>query len=307
MIDGPLNRVAKTKIFSCPTADKKRQLTVYSNTVDTPAENVMLLPVPHPETVVLETVHKEIFEECDASFSRGRGEFLCESDSSTLTAMSGGYLSIRDHGSYQVVLVPSMEDLDRIPPDFVTLSGGVKDYVRKHYGDGRFGILLCKLKAGAVNYEPFAYSHALLEEGRLFIPTRHYHVHSNTRFHADGREDYFSRGYDFMSSGSGGLATFDSPALTAAATSTAESPNADDWDHDIYTAGTSSVHAHKNSRLFPKSINSIAWARMPAAFQMGTGMPLRCFSRRGEGPNEDLVFPIEGTRTGWFHSIFGTA
>ena len=96
VIDGPIARVAATKLFGCPTADKTRQLTVYSNAVDTPAENVMLLPVPHPDSVVLETVHKDLFEECENSFSRGRGE----SDSLIpMCASAGGYLAVRDHGS----------------------------------------------------------------------------------------------------------------------------------------------------------------------------------------------------------------
>jgi hypothetical protein len=292
VIDGPIKRVAATKLFGCPTADKTRQLTVYSNAVDTPEENVMLLPVPHPESVVLETVHKELFEECKASFTYARGKSPLSVDRESMS-QSGSYLAIRDHGSYQVVLVPSMAELDSVPPSFTTLSDDVKTYIRKHYGNGRFGVILCKLKAGATEYEPFAYSHALLETGKLFLPTRHYHVHDKPVSRGD--EDYFERSYAFMAGGGGDRFAAFASTVGVAPIPTNPDDQADDWDHDVYTAGTVEAVAHKNRVLFPSDTNHITWSRMPAAYQLGTDVPLRCFSRRGYGPNEDLTFPLDIT------------
>ena len=179
IIAGEVRRVAGTKLFVMPNTDGRRQITVYSNKVDTPGSNVMCLPVPNPSTISFETVYKELFDDCTRSFSYPVSRSLY---AGLGTESSSAYLPIQSHGSYKVVLAPTLDDLDRVPPGFLTLSDDVKSYLRANYSgrEAPFGVLLCKLHAGAMDYEPFAYSHAMLSSGELFVPTRHYHGGSHS-------------------------------------------------------------------------------------------------------------------------------
>lgn len=157
-----------------PSRDGGRQLVVYSNAVDTPVDNVMVLPVPRPETVEFETVPNDLFAQCEASFFR----------EATLSVATRGFglrgmpeLEVRSHGSYAVVLAPSVADLGRVPTSFTRLSPEVTAFLAGEYPSG-FGFLLCKLKDGHTEYTPFAYSHALGPADRLFTPTKHFHMDS---------------------------------------------------------------------------------------------------------------------------------
>ena len=63
IIAGEVRRVAGTKLFVMPSSDGRRQITVYSNKVDTPGANVMCLPVPNPESIEFETVYNDLFKD----------------------------------------------------------------------------------------------------------------------------------------------------------------------------------------------------------------------------------------------------
>jgi hypothetical protein len=175
IISDPVNRVAATKLFAMPSRDGKRQLTVYTNTVDTVATNVMCLPVPAPATVAFEKVPKDLFKQCSNSIQVVRKEPSWSYSLMPSASKSRPHLAVQSHGSYEVVLVPSMDELDRVPPSFATLTPQVIEFLRSNYPAG-FGVILCRLCAGVATYEPFAYSHAL-ESDRLFLPTKHYHSH----------------------------------------------------------------------------------------------------------------------------------
>lgn len=169
VISGPVNSVASTKIFTMPSRDGSRQLVVYSNAVDTPVDNVMILPVPRPETVEFERVPDELFVQCASSFFK----------EVTLSVNRGLLpdLEVRSHGSYSVVLAASVADLDRVPTSFTQLTREVTNFLASEYPHG-FGFLLCKLKDGHTEYTPFAYSHAIGFGDRLFTPTKHFHMDS---------------------------------------------------------------------------------------------------------------------------------
>lgn len=284
MIDGEINAVATTRLFVMPSKDGRRQLTVYSNTVDSPSSNVMCLPVPNPSSVVFETVYNDLFDDCKASFLQAEGmsftnyETFEESDDD-----SHRYLKIQSHGSYEVVLVPTLKDLDRIPPTFVTLSDQIKTYLRANYSEGAtvFGILLCKLRPGAVSYEPFAYSHALQASGNLFIPTRHYHIEKSSA------PELFSLSGGFVSPW---LAEANK-IMASRVHSLGDTRFAEDWDHDIYTVLTPHDVAHRSADT-PRRTNSVDWRKMPADYRLTSEYPLRLFTRKGAHRNEDIQFPI---------------
>ena len=189
--------VNTTKLFLLLSQDRKRQLVVYSNTVNTSQNNVMILPIPTPDSVVFEKVPKEIFHQASISFPTtptwSRNDYM-------LSYSRTNPIVIQSHGSYDVAVVPSKKDFGSIPETFVTLSDEVKRFLMSNY-DYSYGFLLCKLKPGIVKYEPFAYSYEI-KDNTLFLPTKHFHIDP-----------------DFVSGRSS------NPKVTA------------DWDHEIYLCG----------------------------------------------------------------------
>lgn len=258
IISGPVTSVSSTKIFAMPSRSGSRQLTVYSNSVTTPAENLMCLPVPYPETVHFERVPTDLFTQCERSFTGGRGV-----PTLGLSRSAGPELEVRSHGSYDVVLVPSVEDTSRVPRHFATLTPEVVEFMRHEYGGRPFGFLLCRLKAGASNYEPFAYSHAT-DGSRLFLPTMHFHTHAPPSFQ-----------------------TWDRPLRSPTVSHT-------DWDHEIYTACTPHSAHHSLTRM-PRPQNEIDWSQMPHDFVLGSKRQLHCWEIAGGAePNRDIMIPIMG-------------
>ncbi len=254
IISGPVHTVSATRIFVCPSRDGLRQLTVYENAVDTPTENMMCLPVPNPASVVFETVPDDLMSHCAWSIqqdrSRGR-DMLSWGGEEPLTIIS--------HGSYEVVLVPSMHAFDRVPNGFA-VSADVVHFLQAEYPE-TMGVLLCRLKPGNTTYTPFAYSHTLQREGQLFVPTKHYHVHSVKPDVAMGRA----------------LASVDTVHA--------------DWDHEIYSYMTT-PRAHDAQGRLPMPHNRIPWNRMPAGFGWSPEKPLHLLRRVGDWPNMDVVLTL---------------
>lgn len=237
IISGYVNKVAKTKIFCMPSKDGSRQLTVYTNVVDTPKENVMCLPVPFPETVKFEKVPKDLFKQCKLSFPE---EVKPYSNANTLSwsrSASIEPIQIQSHGSYEVAIVPSLYDFHRVPGNFFVLSEEVKHFLFNNYAP-EWGVLLCKLKEGASDYEPFAYSHAVHNQS-LFLPTKHYHKHEDKDF-VSGRS-YF-------------------PSHTTA-----------DWDHELYLCYISKQDSWKQN----KGDNLIVWNEVSKEFRVCPEYPLQ--------------------------------
>ena len=194
--------VNATKIFVAPDKSKTKQFTVYKNTVDSPAENMMILPVPHPESLQLHTPrYGDLFDDLFKSVSRipSRSSSRGESLSYSATRSIASILPVFDYGSYKVSIAPSLEDLFRLDTTVFDLPDGIEDFFATHYNK-EFGYLCCKLKPGKQEYEPVCYSHTLHSSGKLFVPTLHYHVHSN---HTD--------------------------------------TDAADWDHFVYSVGTTPI------------------------------------------------------------------
>jgi hypothetical protein len=288
IISGPVLSVHSTKLLCLPSKSGKRQLTVYSNAVATPDSNAMCLPVPTPHSVKFEHVPKDIFKQCENSFDirmpRGAATY-----GMTLSANSSrGHLPVQSHGSYEVVLVPSMNDINRIPPSFTTLTSEVVEFLNASYPEN-FGIVLCKLKRGSTDYEPFAYSHNIQANTQLFFPTKHYHTHNESqRGQAEYEDEEAGWSNGFGSSLLGGnmmgLLNRNMPKLV-------NTRFADDWDHEIYSAGTP-VWCHESSKKGMRNMNAINWHQMPSDFQLGPAMVLRCKEMVGHSANVDIEMPV---------------
>lgn len=285
IISGPILSVNSTKILALPSRSGKRQLTVYSNAVTTPDSNAMCLPVPNPNTIKFEHVPKDIFKQCNNSFD------IPYTLGSTFVARSlnrsfNAPLPILSHGSYQVVLVPSIDDLDRVPKHFTTLSSDVIGFLKASYPNN-FGVLLCKLKKGSTDYEPFAYSHNIQANNQLFIPTKHYHVHNNSK-HIEDMEDEPGWSSGFGGSLLGGelmgLPGKKMPQLV-------NTRFADDWDHEIYSAHTPQW-CHESKKKYMRNSNQINWSQMPSDYNFGPSLVLRCKEVIGHNANVDIEMPV---------------
>lgn len=287
IISGPVLSVNSTKILALPSKNGKRQLTVYSNAVATPDSNAMCLPVPNPDTVKFEQVPNDIFKQCQRSFniSLPRGYTDGTMNFSTNSAKRTS-LPIQSHGSYEVVLVPSLDDLDRIPTHFTTLTSEVIEFLKTSYPNS-FGVLLCRLKKGSSDYEPFAYSHDIQANEQLFFPTKHFHIHNDSSSnHLINEEPEWVEAFrnSLLGESTMRLPNRNVPKVV-------NTHFADDWDHEIYSAQTPEW-CHKSSKKLMRDSNEINWNEMPNDYKFGPSLVLRCKEMVGEGKNIDIEMPV---------------
>jgi hypothetical protein len=288
IISGPVLSVNSTKILALPSRNGKRQLTVYRNAVATPDSNAMCLPVPNPRSVKFERVPKDIFKQCSNSFAVDYGKITLSAEKDS-RSRSRGYLQVQSHGSYEVIIVPSIDDMDRIPPTFTILTPEVKEFLTASYPN-TFGIVLCKLKKGSADYEPFAYSHNIQANKQLFFPTKHFHVQNDSSSMINRYMDEEPGWASAFSGGSllggemMGIPGRKMPKLV-------NNRFADDWDHEIYSAQTPEwCHESKNKVM--KRTNEIDWNGMPDDFNFGSSLSLRCKEIVGEERNIDIEMPV---------------
>jgi hypothetical protein len=228
IILGEVNRVSKTKLFVLPNEANTRQMTFYTNIVGTPETNLMILPVPHADTVELHRIDsKDLFHALKASVQstyRSPRHGMSRSFALSASLTPRETLEIVDHGSYRVSIAPGLEDLLRLDLHVFDLQPEMIDFFARHY-TSEFGYICCVLKAGEKEYEPLCYSHALHSSGKLFVPTLHYHNHGG-RVHTEDA----------------------------------------DWDHLIYSVGTteranlgftSNYNNEVNWKKFPKEFQKL--------------------------------------------------
>ena len=174
-----VEKVSKTKIFVAPLPSK-RQLTVYSNNVQIDNPVAMVLPFPSKNVgkyggcrlINLED-YKDIFDDLDLIFGpkhsfEGARSYGISTNSS---------LEVFQIGSYKVSIVPSLTHLYRLQFNVFNLTPDVGKVLKQNYPKG-FGFVVCIIdKTG--EFHPLAYTHSLLNNAKLFIPTRHLHSHSS--------------------------------------------------------------------------------------------------------------------------------
>jgi len=194
--------VEETELFVAPNKERTHQITIYSNSVYTTSENnMMILPVPNPDSVKFIDLsnYKDIFKDLEKSFTIptfGRGFF------------SGGKnLQVVSVGSYNATLVPDYFQIDKIDRKiFGTISPNIKNLLSKYYSPSieqnnysMMGFIVCKLKPSSTKYHPFAYSHKIQNSGKLFVPTRHQHHGTQEELMSDWDHNIYSFNTDKMS------------------------------------------------------------------------------------------------------------
>jgi hypothetical protein len=243
IINSEIESVSKTKILVGLSKDKKRQITVYSNIVNTPvSNNFMVLPVPYPESVQFINLsdYKKLFDDCASCFysnERGMEESFSFNNS---YSMPNSKLEVLNIGSYKVSLAMSLDDLKRVDKSVFELSSGCSNVLEKTYKEKYWGFIICKLSKGNEEYHPFAYSHNMLDK-QVFIPCKHFHYERNIIKHVNARNVSHSpmfAGFGFSNDILGNYNSIDDSPMFAGfdapSNNTMNDKIADDWGHDIY-------------------------------------------------------------------------
>ena len=252
IILGEVRSVSKTKLFVLPNNDKTRQMTFYSNAVNTPKQNMMILPVPNSDnSIELHTIkYKTMFTDLEKSVrSLSRDQSYNHNTRSLYASASprDSTLEIIAHGSYLVSVAPQLEDLLRLNMNVFELTPEVYHFFAKHY-NREFSFLCCVLKPGLEAYEPLCYSHPMHSSGKIFVPTLHYHKHENK----------------------------------------VDTEHAD-WDHTIYSVNT---EEKANLGFTSNYYNNVRWTAFPEDYQKLNVTSVRCASLHGHHPNRDISFTI---------------
>jgi len=176
IFSGAVIHVGKTKLYVSCSKDCKRQLTVYSNQVNSPAANAMILAVPNPESIefVDLSTYPQLFDDLKRCFAAPpAARSLAVSSSSSKEAP----LVVHDVGSYRASIAMTAADLERADTSVFSMPAGLRDLLETHYAGKGLGFVVCQLKDGNHDYHPFAYSHNVAADDALFVPTLHYHAH----------------------------------------------------------------------------------------------------------------------------------
>jgi hypothetical protein len=234
IINNEVNSVSKTKIYASLNNDRSRQITVYSNKVDTSYDNnAMILPLVYPETVEFHDLsgYANFFDECSKCFEVKDPTFGIYSSTNSLSLNK--CLKIHNVGSYLASIANNIDDIKRINPKYFVISDGAYDVLKKNYKNKNYGFIICKLKPGNHEYHPFAYSHKAIAD-KLFIPTRHYHD-------GESKNDFLDQYFTIRGNQGNQNDYLDSDEY------------ADDWDHDIYVLN---YDTNNNNNSYIKQLNT---------------------------------------------------
>jgi hypothetical protein len=252
IILGEVRSVSQTKLFVLPNKGKTRQMTFYSNAVNTPEENMMILPVPNSSnSIELHKIqYKSIFEDLKRSvksiYEKPPHNLYTRSLHAS-ASLDRKPLEIISHGSYLVSIAPRLEDLQRLDESVFDFTPELYHFFGKHYSR-EFSYICCVLKEGMEAYEPLCYSHPLHSSGKLFVPTLHYHKHG------------------------GRVETEDA-----------------DWDHLIYSVGT---EEKANRGYTSNYYNEVSWKHFPPEYHKLNVASIRCAEIKGYKKNTDVAFAL---------------
>ena len=195
--------VERTKIIVSKLINNQ-QLVVYSNKVKADNSVAMILPFPNKfnEPFIIETTSSDVaaFKDIDDCFPMSKS-FSLGNVSYSNNSISTNTLKVYRSGNYRYSIAHNLNELQRTDPNVFQLNNSIIP-VLSDYESRNFGFLVCIIDRNA-EYSPFAYICSVNDDGRLFIPTKHYHekngVIDNSKY-------------------------------------------ADDWDHMIYVLNTDAVY-----------------------------------------------------------------
>ena len=238
----------------------------------------MILPVPFPNSVIFHDLsnYKNIFNDCDNCFMIAKGRGYLSTNSYGIA--DSAPLKVFNVGSYQVSLAHTLNDLKRVDTSVFKLSEGCSELLSKEYSNPNFGFIICKLSKGREEYHPFGYSHNLLNNDQVFIPTKHYHEHFN----------FNNRGGNINNS----------PMFQNFMEQPTKSQITEDWDHEIYLYNVTSRH----NEYFEKMSRKGMWSgknllnKNKLDYDLGDLFHFEQHKIRGQQLNIDLIGKVDISR-----------
>ncbi len=230
IISGEVNKVSNTRILVAPLNKGKRQLTVYSNQVNIDNPVAMILPFPQSNTEFRFfdlTNYTDLFKDLNRlvfpiPLSRG---FL---NNSSRSKSLNNSLTVVQVGSYKASVAENVDDLDRINTSVFKFEPLALEFLKTNYSQG-FGFVIAQMDQSK-NYHPFGYIHGMLSNGRMFIPTMH--------FHQENHQNKFKQ-EPFFPKTSGlrlpsGFPSIVNQSYNIQPSNDQPSNDQPDWDHEIY-------------------------------------------------------------------------
>jgi len=185
----PIAQVKNTKLFIAPLADGK-QLTIYENQVSLQSQtavegSAMILPVPAGKIQLLDlsayskSIQSDIFVNLKKAFPEVKVVPLTELMSAARSLKMTRSLVVKEIGSYFVSIAPRLEDIAAIDPVTFRVPQDIQKVLAENYGDGSWGFVICRFRSAEVRPHPIGYIHERLQDGNMFVPTRHAHGSEN--------------------------------------------------------------------------------------------------------------------------------
>jgi hypothetical protein len=181
-----VEHVSNTSIYA-RAAEEGRQYVVYEMTIDAQEELAMILPLPVPPKPADDAVKFVNLKEYAAFFKDMKKGFAppptrggVKSNSLAEPAQKPK-LKVEQVGNYEASFVPTIKDFGRLDERF-RLPDGTWDKLPLYT---RYGFAVFKLKKGAQEVHPMAFSFPRADVTRLFFPTVHIHdgkVHDMAEF-----------------------------------------------------------------------------------------------------------------------------
>lgn len=272
IISGKIEKVSNTEILAANIGNNK-QLTVYSNKVQTHIPVAMILPYPKSKTPiqVIQTnpLDNQIFRDLNACFPSGWGVKTLGVSAGKSRSATTDYLPVLRSGSYQYSLADTTQDLNRVNPIVFRISGQLQTLLQK-YENSHFAFIVCIIDSN-VNYSPFAYITGMVNS-QIFVPTKHYHEHGETSFGLDA--NLLSNVYRLSSQ-----------SITGTERGT-EDDYSNDWDHSIFLLNTS-----ESGNAFQGFANNKRYSFAEYLSQYPADKMHR-MTMEGRHPNKDLIVSV---------------
>jgi hypothetical protein len=198
--------VVSTSIVVAPLKNG-RHFTLYENTVELPKKShyypfdvskpvtteegaSMILPFPGKDCEMFDFANVGVFD----IFDRLKQSFPLEVPKPATFGFGGPTLGgtfsvtleVKECGSYQYSVAPTIDDLERLDKETFYLDHKTISYVKQHYASQAWGFLVCKLIPGKEKRH-IAYTYTPVIKHTVFVPTRHYHGAIENRPHWDHR------------------------------------------------------------------------------------------------------------------------
>lgn len=250
IISGPIRSVKNTKLFVLPNKDKTRQMTFYLNSVDSHDENMMILPVPNIDSLQLHTIkYKSLFKNLADSVYKIPTRSW-NLEMNTLRSAASASFETLEVFSHGSYLVSIAPTLQ----DLFRLDNTIFDFTPELHD------------FFAKHYtSEFGYLCCKLKEGKQdYEPICYSHaLHSNKKLFVPTLHYHNHHGR-------------------------VDTEHAD-WDHLIYSAGTTK---DANLAYMSNSENKINWKKLPEDYRYEAATPIRCAELEGHQPNRDIAFVI---------------